>query len=348
MDFSINYFELAKAVTQTTSARYFFGGGLGALTLGIILQLTMSLYKTSTNQEQRINWEQILIEGAFFAVLIFNYSFVYELVLGTFQALGTFGSASHAANEIFERRMQVLKSIFDRETGGAWTSMLTGFGLALQRFVVQLSLYLTLAVIFTLKHLQAFMLALLLNIGPILLGFAMLGRFFRNFALSWFWTLVEVAFWGVAMNVLMQSFAMVAPPNIADDGTVDSSLMAELTLNFIYAITIGSVPIISAMFVRGQSGAMLSQKAMSGAQNIAALKALMATSGLNLVGKAVGDAMSGLKGRRAGSDKPTPASSLTSSAIDAAKPSPNMKTSRAESARRNAIIRDKRQQGQSK
>ncbi|MEL6196029.1 MAG: hypothetical protein AAFQ77_03135 [Myxococcota bacterium] len=194
------------------------------------------------------------------------------------------------------------------------------------------------AAIFTLKHLQAFMLALLLNLGPIMIGFAMLGRFFRIFVVSWFWILVEVSFWGVAMNVALQSFASVAPNNIADDGTLNTSIMSELIINAVYFSTAVSIPVVAAMFVRGQSGSALGQKAIAGAQSIAATKTAMITAGLGAAQRgtrALSDRIASGGSSKAGSAAQS--ASRIAATSDAA-PGANM--SRAKSAQRNAIIRD--------
>lgn len=269
----LDYGELAAVVTNTTSARQFFIGGVGVLVFAIVVPMTIDTWKAVTGEIPVVPWSKHVATAAFFGLLLAGYELIFQAVTVTFQSLGTFGSASSGAEALFEARIQAVQTAFNAlESGGDETTFGLSFSvdalyLGLQRFVVVTSMYFTLAVIFCLRQMQTFMLALLLNIGPVCIGIAAIGGIFRSLLLSWFWALVEICFWGVAMNVALQSFAQIASPVGAG---AEPDLMMELATNIVYGASLSSIPVFSAMIVRSQPATAMSSRVASAATGIAA------------------------------------------------------------------------------
>ncbi len=310
-DLAIDYVQLAKLVTRDTTARTFLTTGGGILALGLMYNLAREFLNFFMGTSERVNWAPPLARVFVFAALIFGYRQIYEVIVAMISGLGTFSSASAKAQSLFTGRMAAIQTAWNKTTGDSLLNSVFNIDalvLGLSRIVVWLSFCFTYAVVYLLKHLQAFTLAVLLNVGPVLIGLASLGGIFNAFAVSWLTALIETLFWGVTMNILLTSFALVAPqvlpPTVMADGSNGPDLMRELVINIVYMMSIASVPIVTAQILRSQPGTALAARAVGALTSMQSAviggAASMVAAGATSGGGAIGSALARLGSSRSG------------------------------------------------
>ncbi len=268
LDLSIDYVKLAELVTADTTARTFLTTGGGVLLASLLFNIGREVWAFNFGSSEKINWAGPVGRVIVFALLIASYHQIYNVLVAMITGLGSFSSASAKAEGLFTARMAAIQTEWNKATGDSLMNSifnLEALVLGLERVIVWLSFCFTYGIVYLLKHVQVFMLAVLLNVGPVLIGLASLGGVFNAFAISWLTATIETLFWGVTMNILLASFAMVAPAvvpaSVGADGNTSPDLMRELVINMVYALSIASVPIITAQILRSQPGTALAARA---------------------------------------------------------------------------------------
>jgi hypothetical protein len=314
---AFNLADLATAATTASSARTFLAVGGGVLLLSLLWHLALEVWRTVAGQQEKINYLTPIGRALVFAFLLGSYATIVTKILLVINSLGTLDGATGRAETLFLKRVLAFQKTVDASTTTfGFFSNLTfdSMRVALTQFLTWISYLFTLALVYVLKHLQAFTLAAIINYGPVLLGFASLGGFFGNLALSWFWALVETACWGVTMNILLMTFDKV-PITVADGAASTPLFWTEITVNIVFAVAIASVPALTSSLIKGGSMASLGSKAaggvlIAGGITAAAIRSAPArgqaafSAAKDLAGKASGGAANvaalarGISGRR--------------------------------------------------
>jgi len=261
----VDFAHFASVATTATSTRQFLTVGGGALALSLLWNEAVAIWRFVKGEAERIDWIGPIGRAVAFGVLLGGYAALVSNIMLVINSLGTFDTATGRAEALFLKRVLAFQKAVDSSTTtfGFFANLtFDSVRVALTQFITWLSYLFTLALVYVLKHLQAFTLATIINYGPVLLGFASLGGFFGNLALSWFWALVEVSFWGVTMNILLVTFDKV--PITVADGASTPLFWTEITVNLVYAIAVASVPAITSSLIKGHSIASLGTKASAG------------------------------------------------------------------------------------
>lgn len=252
---NVDILALASSdATRATIRRFLFTGG-GILTLSLVFNTAKEFYSSFRGGEPDY-WTPIG-RVVLFTMLLGAYSVFTSTTIGVVRSFGTFRSANVQIEKHFAERFENFALYVEKvHAASGMLGMLSPRSLeqSVVHSVVTLSFVFTRALIYVLKHLQVFLLNTVIHFGPILLGFASLGGLFAPLALAWFWALIEVTAWGVTMQILVISFANVPiiTPEVPD-------LWAELIINFIYAMCILSVPVITSSMIRSQPIAAIGQ-----------------------------------------------------------------------------------------
>ena len=100
-------------------------------------------------------------------------------------------------------------------------------------------------VVWSLKCLQTFILAVIVVYGPIALSFSFMGGIFSGLGTGWFMALVEISAWSFTLDILNFILTpMVRAP------TDEYLLTDELGLGFVMITVLHAVPKVTAMLVR--------------------------------------------------------------------------------------------------
>lgn len=258
---AIDYGELARAAASSTSARVFLQVGGGVLLLSLLLNVGLEIWKTSTGLQDKADYFGSIARVAIFGAILSAYPSIVTNIAYTINSLGTFDTASAGVEDLFLKRAFAFQEYIQKSTvedSGTGFSIfdINKFRLGMLQFVTWLSFLFSLAIVYVLKHLQTFMLAVTINYGPLLIGAASVGGIFGNLALAWFWAFVELACWGVTMNILLQTLSTV--PIELTNGVPE--MWTEITVNVVYAICLLSVPAITSSLIRGLPMASIGQK----------------------------------------------------------------------------------------
>lgn len=265
---TINYIDFARhALTADDARRVWIAGG-GVLVLALLVRVGREFYR-GLAQDDTPKMMRAVAPILVFAVLLFGYEQVVMRLIQLVDIMGSFDVAASKASTTFYNRLEEFNQKILQETSDSWFS---GFSfenllLAGYQFLAFFSFLFVLAVVFVLKHIQAFTLALVIHIGPLMLGFGAFGGIMNTLVLSWFWTLVEVSAWGVTMTSVLDIMARLPPPQIQ---TV-SAFASEMLINFVYGSVLLTIPLITSKLVRSYamgeaSGTMI--------KSAAALKAI--------------------------------------------------------------------------
>jgi hypothetical protein len=179
--------------------------------------------------------------------------------------------------------------------------------------ITYISFLLVMAAIYILQKVQVFILAVAYGWGPICLGFAALHPFFNVLALSWFWTFVEVAAWGVSMEILLRTIAgidsVIAEKMLStyDSSEVVMTYADNFFVNVVYIFMVFSVPAVTSMMIRSHSAASIGARALSvvggGMASAAGTAGLAMASVGGSAGKGLGSIAGKLLGRSGGKDE---------------------------------------------
>ncbi|MFH1810565.1 MAG: hypothetical protein ABIJ09_17620 [Pseudomonadota bacterium] len=269
MDFSIT--ELTRKAVTTTSLRTFLTAGGGVLVLSFLLASGQQVLALVSGD--RPQWQKPFARLGFFAFLLGSYTLIVPWTLSIVQSFGRLDESSQSVEQRFVDRYVQFQQIRDGlsrppedpdaagTTSESWFPSLSmeGFKLSLMQWVTELTYVLTLALVFMLKHFQHYLLLVIINFGPVLIAFASLHPFFHVLAVSWFWSLVEVSAWGWTMQLLLQALAVV-PERVGSLSGGMPTLAQHMMTNLTFTLLLVSVPVVTAMMIRGQSASSLGQR----------------------------------------------------------------------------------------
>jgi len=241
--------NLVHAALQAPSYRILVSGGL-IFTIYLVSRFALALW--ALEQGQRPQWLRPLVVLALYMVVLSHYE---TLVIGTLRVVTHLGSTDAGMMDIdamFRARNQALAGAMlqDRPPTG-WT-LLTPDGLSLVLLQVTAQLLQTVAhaVCIALRCLQIILLAVLVQAGPILIGFSLLGGPVGTLGIGWWMALFEVAAWSWVQDIALKVFLLLATALPEHLG-----LIHEMTLSLVFITALGAVPVISSMLIRGQSAA---------------------------------------------------------------------------------------------
>ncbi|MFC1609856.1 hypothetical protein ACFL6C_02770 [Myxococcota bacterium] len=301
MDFDaarLDFAELAHHAVSATSARGFLKVGGGILVVSLLLGVGRQIYKMLRSEQP--DFVEPIVRVVFFGFLLAFYGSVVTNIMFVVASFGSMNGAASHAELTFLQRFAVFERYLAERSGddnffGGFS--VEGLRIGLLQVVTFLSFWFTMAAIYVVKHVQTWTLAVVINFGPIMIGFGSLGGMFNVLAVSWFWALVEVSAWGVTMSVLLETLAGVPA---AMPGEVPQ-MGRELMVNIVYAVSVLAVPMITSWLIRshpagyfGQAGIgrMIATAIM--VKTGAVMAGGVAMSGMGAAGKWGGSAARGL------------------------------------------------------
>lgn len=250
-EIEINLVSIAKDALTSSGERKILFAGLGVLTLALMFRVGREYYRGITSPEPP-NFIRPVAAIVVFAVLLLGYPVIVKRLLQTVDLLGAFDAASAKVSTNFYQRLYAYQQrILVNSSEGGWFTSLSAenFKLGLAQFFTVCSYMFVQLVVYLLQHIQVFTLTLVVNVGPLMLGFGSFGGAMSVLVLSWFWTLVEVSAWGITMTSVLDVLGKLPPSMVKGV----SDLVGEAFFNLFYACMMISVPWITSKLVRSQA-----------------------------------------------------------------------------------------------
>ncbi|MFZ9889697.1 MAG: hypothetical protein ACO3JL_19555, partial [Myxococcota bacterium] len=261
--------ELELASGMVNSPRAFIAGG-GILLVAYLVGIVIELMKM--NSGGKPEWSKPLLRLVMFSALLGSYALVAKGIIMTVSSFGNLQSVNVDTQSIFAARAEAFSRLLAK-TSEADLSFAEMASASFVEALMQVGTFFAYAfaagMIWLIKVLQKVMIATLLSLGPIMIGFAAIPGVTGKYLGAWAFALVEVSAWGITGSVLLrlmnQSFG-----SLTIDPDVTPNLAEHIVFCLMYAGAFGLIPLITSMILRG---APMANIAMTGQGFAAALPA---------------------------------------------------------------------------
>jgi hypothetical protein len=192
---------------------------------------------------------------------------------------------ARAAREIAHQKSQENEEKNKKTNGWGFSGVLGSIFKQVQSeilfWITILLKYFTIALVISLKVIQALLLKILVFLGPVMIAFGAVPGPFRQFPMNWFMLFFTVSFWSVVMNALL--YMLAESTREVTTGAVNFS--EEIIISFVWIFLIMAVPLLSTALIYGSGFSGVFSEATSGAAGFIASKG---TSAINILKKVKG------------------------------------------------------------
>lgn len=270
--------EVATSTYSFFSLGAFNATGGGVIVLALLVGLLAEQRKVWAGQSP--SWSTPILRTILFVALLSFYNMVAQ---GLIQGVLSFGSLDAGAVEATSRsvlaaRAQAFAEMQQKFQGDNAALNLIGTGLstlmeALLNIITSGSFVFAAAIVFVLKIVQGIMLKVLYVAGPLMIGVAAIPHpTTSKYLEGWIVAVVEVGLWGFIGKIFLAAMSRGWNSGNLAAMTADGGInfFEFMIFNIVYGFAFLSIPLMSAMIVRGASGAAAGSGPLGAAMGAAA------------------------------------------------------------------------------